>query len=287
MIVACSGANELAKKVAKLKNLEVMEVESYKFPDGEVYVRLPKQELPEDVIVMQNFYPNQNDKLVEFILACDSACDYGVKRIKAIFPYFAYARQDKRFKEGEAISIKAIAKILKEFNVKEIITIDVHFHRKEGEFDFFGVKGYNIAATDLLIDYVKRNYCKDFVTVAPDIGQAKALGKAEYFEKERISGDEIIMKKRDIDVEGKNVLVIDDMISTGGTMIEACKLVKKIGAKKIFAACTHGLFLRNSYEKLKEIVDDVIATDTIQSEASKVSVASLIAKYLCNTNNDL
>ncbi len=280
MIIACSGAKELAKNVAKLKNFEVVEVESYTFPDGEVYVRLPKQELPENVIIMQSFYPEQNNKLIEFILTCDAACDYGVKRIKAIFPYFAYARQDKRFKEGEAISIKAIAKIFREFNVKEIITVDVHFHRKEGEFDFFGIKGYNIAASDSLIDYVKQNYCKDVVIVAPDIGQAKALGKAEYFEKERISGDEIIMRKREIDVKEKNVLVIDDMISTGGTMIEACKLIKEMGAKKIFAACTHGLFLRNSYEKLKEIADDVIATDTIQSKASKVSVAPLIAKYL-------
>ncbi|XRO74860.1 ribose-phosphate diphosphokinase [Methanocaldococcus sp. 28A] len=283
IIVSGSQSQNLAFKVAKHLDSKLTRVEYKRFPDNEIYVRVV-DEINDDEAVIINTQKNQNDAIVETILLCDALRDEGVKKITLVAPYLAYARQDKKFNPGEAISIRALAKIYSNI-VDKLITINPHeTHIK----DFFTIPFVYGDAVPKLAEYVK-NKLENPIVLAPDKGALEFAKTAseilnaeyDYLEKTRLSPTEIQIAPKTLDANGRDVLIVDDIISTGGTMATAVKLLKEQGAKKIIAACVHPVLIGDALNKLYSAgVEEVVGTDTYLSEVSKVSVAEVIVDLL-------
>ncbi len=259
-------------------------VEIKSFPDGDSYVRIPDVK-KEDSVLFHRLYPDQNTAIFQAVQMLDILKRSGVPTT-LISPYLPYSRQDKTFKDGEALSAEIVCSLLS--GAKKLVTIDCHFLKKEGTFNYGGLEIENISANKLLIGHAKSK-AGEVEVISPDAG-AKYLVEdvgGKSMEKKRgeyQEGEEayrtIESVERDFEVKGKNILILDDMISTGGTMIKAVENVKKGGASKVYCAATHGFFLKDSLKKLKEISDGVFATDSIPSEVSEVSIKPLIEKYI-------
>lgn len=296
MIYACSNAYELGEKVASELGVKYSKVECSKFPDGELYVRL-MDEPEEPVVVFQSGYPKQNDALIELILTLDALHEHGANAT-VVLPYYPYARQDKIFRKGEALSARAIGRMLAKYYVEQIITVDAHFYRRSGWFREYGVKIWNVSASKYMLASVLRiTHVKWPVVVAPDFGAIPMVqefnAKVMVFRKRRAdyakNGGEIFREVEkmesevEIGLEGKDVIVLDDMISTGGTMARAIMEVRKRGAKRVYAVATHGLFVKNAAQRIRSAgATDIFVSDTIKSEYSRVSVAPLLAKTLAD-----
>ncbi len=283
IVVSGSQSQNLAFRVAKLLDTKLTRVEYKRFPDNEIYVRIV-DEINDNEVVVINTQKNQNDAIIETILLCDALRDEGVEKITLVVPYLAYARQDKKFNPGEAVSIRALAKIYSNIADK-LITINPHeTHIK----DFFTIPFVYGDAIPKLAEYVKDKLDNPIV-LAPDKGAlefAKTASKVlnaeyDYLEKTRLSPTEIQIAPKTLDVNNRDVLIIDDIISTGGTMATAVKLLKEQGAKKIISACVHPLLIGDALNKLYSAgVEEVVGTDTYLSEVSKVSVADIIVNLL-------
>ena len=281
IIIGGTASKDIAKEVAKNSEHNLLPLEIKRFPDKELYVRLKKPVKNENVTIIQTTYPDEH--IIELFLLLDAVKRAKADQITVVIPYFGYARQDKQFKKGEPISAQAIAELISHY-ADNIITIDPH---KEHILDFFTVPAKSITAVTPLASYFKNKHI-DFV-LAPDKGaihRAKKTAKiltcdVDYMEKTRIDGSTIKIAPKNINVKNKNTLIIDDIISTGGTMATSIQELKKQGAKKVFVACTHGLFAGNAVQKLQSAnCEEIIATDTIISEFSKVKTAEIIAETL-------
>lgn len=281
MIVAGSASGELAGRIGAALGEKLAAVEYKKFPDGEIYVRLLEKRIEGPAIVVQSLNYPQNDNLVELLFLLDLLRQRGVKKVACVIPYYAYARQDKAFLEGELRSAETVAKLLGFFGVDFVVTCDLHFNRKEGPFSLFGVPAHNITASKLLVEHAKKALGNDLVVVTPDFGsaeQAKAVGGTSL-KKKRITSYEVEVEG-EADVSGKNVLVLDDIITTGGTVLKAISLLKQRGARNVAVACTHAACVGDALERIRKTADLVIAADTIPSGVSQVSVAEKIAGVL-------
>jgi len=255
-----------------------------RFPDDEFYVRLHDNIAGQDVVIVQTAYPDP--KIVELLLIQDAVHDAGAKKITVVLPYFGYSRQDKKFKDGEAISARAIAQHIS-LHADCVITVDPH---KEHILKFFTVPAYSCSAISTIAHYLKEKNI-DFI-LAPDKGAEDRARKAaslinceyDYLEKTRIDGSTVKITPKKLDALGKHVAIIDDIISTGSTMAQSIKELKKQGAASVSVACTHGLFVGGAKEKLLAAnCDEIISTDTIETEFSKVSTADCIAETLLKT----
>jgi len=208
----------------------------------------------------------------------------GAKKITVVIPYFGYARQDQQFNKGEPISARAIAELISS-KADKVITVDPH---KEYILDFFTVPAVSCSAVPELAQYLNKKKNIDMV-LAPDKGAlerakraAKIIGcELDYMKKTRIDGETVRIEPKNLNAQNKNVAIIDDIISTGGTMAKSIKQLKKQGAKKVYIACTHGLFAGDAINKLKAAgCDEIISTDTIQSEYSKVKIVPCLAPLI-------
>jgi len=280
-LIAGSASQQLANNLASSLQKSLIKTKIERFPDGELYVRILDNIKNEEVSVIQTTYPDEH--IIELFLLLDAVKRAGAKKITTIIPYFGYARQDKQFKEGEPISAAALARIISSLS-DLVITVDPH---KEYILDFFSIPAKSVSAVPSLSSYIKNKHI-DFV-LAPDHGalnRAKNTAKilqcdVDYLEKTRIDGNTISITPKKLDAKGKTVVIIDDIISTGGTMAEAIKQLRNQEVKKVYVACTHGLFADKAIEKLhKAGCDEIITTDTIQTQFSKVSVASVLIEIL-------
>jgi len=290
LIVSGSNSQNLAHRVSKLTNSKLIRTEFKKFPDGELYVKLNGCVEGEDVFLI-NTQNNQNESIIETILLCDALNDEGAKSINLVIPYMAYARQDKKFKNGESISIRALAKIYSSI-CDSLLIINPH---EKDICSFFDVPLLYGDAVPEIAKYIYDKYNKsdNFVVLSPDKGaidMAKVASKVlncpyDYLEKTRISSTEISIAPKKLNVKDKDVLIIDDIISTGGTMAETIKMLKEQGAKTVIASCIHPVLIGDALNKLfNGGADEVVGTDTYLSEVSIISVdnivANLINKYI-------
>ena len=284
IIIGGTASHTTAQTIAQELNASFASVILKRFPDGEAYVRITDNVKGQDVVIVQTTYPDEN--IIELFLLQDAVRQAGAKTITVVIPYYGYSRQDKQFNDGEPISARTIAKHI-ELNADTVITIDPH---KEHILDFFSITSVSASAIPSIAKYLVDHHV-DFL-LAPDKGALPNVKKAcalvgcdyDYMEKTRIDGHTVEIKPKQVDVCGKHVAIIDDIISTGGTMAKSIEQLKKQGATKVSAACTHGLFIGDAIDKLtKAGCDDIIATDTIQNQYSKVSIAPCIAKILTET----
>lgn len=291
IVIGGPASNNLEQKIAKLLQVPSLKVYHKVFPDNESYIRLDKADIVsnQDVIIVQSLYPPQDKHFVELLLLVDLVRDYNAKSVTTVVPYLAYSRQDKRFLEGEPISVKTILNSLSTIGVDYFITVDIH---NRDSLKYFKGKGaFDVTAIPVIADYVKENIdLNDLLVLAPDKGalwRAKELASLlgleyDYLEKfrDRYTG-EVRVKPKSLDVKGKKVLIIDDIISTGGTIALATRESLRQGAREVYVACTHALLVGSAIEKLKNAgITQLIATDTMPSPYSSVSVAPVIAKKL-------
>jgi ribose-phosphate pyrophosphokinase len=268
------------------------------FPDGESYIRITAPLKGETVVIVQTTFPEPDKSLLQLFLMIDAARDAGAKEIVCIVPYLAYARQDKRFLEGEALSLKTVSRLLGALEVDQLIVVDVHEEEAlEGFCDEAGVQLTNLSAMPDLAEYLKLNGFEGAFSLSPDEGaidlaeSAGAVlgGEVGFFTKKRDRHTgEIEMVVKDITVRGRSVVIFDDIVSSGGTTARAVKGLKKLEADHVAAACTHGLFMGSAREKILNAgADMLVATDTVQTPTSLVSVSRLIADHLAHAYHNV
>jgi len=254
-----------------------------RFPDGEMYIRVGGRLEGDDVVLVQST-PSDED-LLELLLLEDAVREAGAKRTFVVVPYFGYARQDRRFFPGEPVSARSLCRHV-ELDADAVIMVDLHSPTTLGHFSKPAFEASGIPALARLL----RERPIDLL-VSPDKGgvdrvrrMAQLLDRPWFaLEKRRIDSDKVELSLPTTDVpafKGKHVALIDDVITTGGTMVEAAKLLKRHGVGATSAACTHGLFLRDAFERIKAVTDEVYSTDTLENPAEKASVAPDIAQIL-------
>ncbi len=285
-MVAGSVSQKLASRLAKELKSELIIPETKRFPDGEIYIRLPGEVKQKHVLVVQSTCAPQNDNLMELLFMLDLTKNLGARKVTAVVPYLAYARQDKRFKPGEAVSIKTVSKLIARAGADELITVDVHESKSKRD---FSIPLRNLTAMPLLGICLKKMKLKNPVVLGGDQGSenraqivaSKMGADADYLEKRRLTPTKVVMTPKSLDVRGRDVVIVDDIISTGGTVVEATKILKRQGARKVYAACTHAVLAGGAEKNLAAAgVVKIIATDTIEKKVSLVSVAPLIAHSL-------
>ncbi|RZN69486.1 MAG: ribose-phosphate diphosphokinase [Candidatus Methanolliviera hydrocarbonicum] len=277
-IIGGPSSQLLSKRVSDLLGVELVPVEYKVFPDGEKYCRISAPIEGEEVMIIQST-PSDSDiiYLMELIDACEIA-----RKKTVVIPYFGYSRQDKIFDMGEPISARAIARSIR---ADRVYTVNIH---DKDILKFFPSPAEDLDAMPLLVKYIQEMDLKDPLFIAPDEGSLDAVSNAvsndfdyDFLEKTRISADDVAMKPKKINVKGRSVVILDDMISTGGTVMGASKMLKDAGAIDIYAFCVHPVLVGSTLLKLYQSgIKEVISTDTLEYITSLVSVAPLIAEKL-------
>jgi ribose-phosphate pyrophosphokinase len=287
-IIAGPASKELAENVSTLTGYPNIPVISKIFPDGESYVRLEGNVSGENVAIIQTTCPPlQDSRLFQLAFIADAAKRAGAGKVTAVVPYLAYARQDKLFLSGEGISVETIARMLGASGIDEFLTVNIHSESVLAEFSF---SAKTVSAISLLASYFVEKGHKNAFSLAPDKGamyiaeeaQQVLGGRVGHLSKvrDRYTG-QISQSAEGLDVEGQTVVIFDDIISTGGTIVGAAKILKERGAKHIFTACVHPLLIGDASKRILDAgVEEIVGTDSVPGAFSKVSLAPLISKHI-------
>jgi len=286
VILAVGPASKyLLEKLPKIENLRVMEVEHKIFPDGESYIRFPEDVSGEDLIVLQGTHPPQDRHLIQAILIGENSLDLGARSIILISPYLAYARQDKRFLDGEAVSIKTILKIFRQVGYSKIYTINIH---SPWIADESPIPLIDLRAEKILAQYLKEVGLGDsFIVSMGKKGEEMASMVAEELNTSYASAEssrdrktgEVKIELEEISAE--KAVVVDDIISTGGTMASVIRELKKMGVKSVYAACVHALLVGGAVEKIMGSgAERIIASDTIPNSYVEYSIVKLVEEAI-------
>ena len=289
IVIGGPTCEQLAAKVAKELGVEMGALEVRRFPDGEKYLRVLSDVKGQNVVVIQSIHHTPDELLFEYLLLTDALKDLGAKQVTAFIPYFAYARQDERFKPGEALSFRTVSKLIESVGTDEIYTIDMHQHRVLKSSEVFKIPSHNLSAMPLLAEYVKKSGKVEHPLIIGPDAEAEQWAKIaaetigtdyDVFTKKRLGDAHVEVRPREANANGRDVLIVDDIISTGGTIIEAVKILLSQGARHIEVACTHPILAPGALEKIRGSgVVDVVGTDTVPGPISFVSVAPVIAEH--------
>lgn len=271
----------LAAAVCTYLNTEAGKAEITQFPDGEKNIKLVSDVRGRDVFVIQSTCGPVDENVMELLIFLDCLRRASAARITAVIPYFGYARQDRKDAGRVPITAKLMANIITSAGADRVLSIDMHAQQLQG---FFDIPMDHLTAEPVLVQYMKQKRIKDLTVVSPDVGNMKTASKyasalgAELaiVHKRRLTGQEIECEEMIGDVEGRNVVMVDDMISTAGTIVGAAKMVKDRGAKNIVVGATHGVFAGPAIERLNNApIDEIIVTDTIPMQESVKELKNL------------
>ncbi len=286
IIFGLRNSVKLAKSIAKHTKAQFSEFNSQNFPDGESHLRFMKSVKNQHVVLVNSFHPNPNDALVELVFATQAANDFGAKKVTVVAPYLGYMRQDKEFSPGEVVSSCYMGLLLS--CADEIITIDPHLHRYKTLGEVIETKTIRLSANEAIAKYIQKYHPKAII-VGPDSESyqwaehiaEKLHHHAVVLRKKRYNSTTVRIKvKEDVDWKGKDIVIVDDIISTGHTMIEPIKQLKQKGVKKIYCIAVHGVFVLDSVKRLQKLGTNVICTNTIERKESKIDVSELVARVL-------
>jgi len=285
-VVAGSASKDLGKRIARRLKAPYVEAKIRVFPDGEskiTFGRIPKNSV---MLVVQSTYPPVDTNLLQ-TLSIISQARKAASKIYAIIPYMGYARQDRQFLSGEIVTMSIVAKMLEAAGTKKIIVVDIH---SKTALNHFKIPKENVSAIPDLAKYFKKMKLKNALVVSPDMGGAlrakkfASLLNADFItlkkSRNRKTGKVLIQSSK-VDVRGKDLILVDDIISTGGSVIKATQFLKRQKCKRVFVACTHGLFIGDAERKIKKAgASQIISTNTIPRSASKVDVSGVIVESI-------
>jgi ribose-phosphate pyrophosphokinase len=256
-----------------------------RFPDGESFVKINEDIRGQDVFIIQPTCRPQNDTLMELLLFIDAAQRASAERITAVMPYYGYARQDRKDEGRVPISAKLVANMLEEAGADRVLAVHLHAYQIQG---FFDIPVDHLLPEPVFGEYYAGLGLEDLTVVSPDVGNVKEArvysellrGELAIIDKERISGTEVRAGALIGTVEGRNVLIIDDMISSGGTICKAATLLKDRGARDIYVAATHSMFVPGAIDRLAEVpITRITVTDTVplSDEASACDLIKVLS----------
>ena len=278
---------EFSKKVAKHLALPLSEATIKRFSDGEISVQITESVRGKDVFIIQPTCAPANVNLMELLILTDALRRSSASSITAIVPYFGYARQDRKAAPRVPITAKLVANMMETAGISRVVTIDLHAGQIQG---FFDVPVDNLYGSIIFHDYIKNKGLKNPIIASPDIG---GVSRARSFAK-KLDVDIVIVDKRREqanesevmniigDVEGKDVILVDDMIDTAGTIVKAAKVLKEKGAVSVMACCTHPVLSGPAYERIAEgELDELLVSDSIplKQECSKIKVLSIAPTF--------
>lgn len=273
---------EFAEKVGRYLNMSVGGATIQKFSDGEISVQVHESVRGQDVFIVQPTCAPTNDHLMELLIMVDALKRSSAKSISAVMPYFGYARQDRKAAPRVPISAKLVADMLETAGIDRVITIDLHAAQIQG---FFDIPVDNLYGSVLFVDYLRAKNLPNPIIASPDIGGvARARSYAQKLDYDLV----IVDKRREKanvaevmniigEVEGKDVILVDDMVDTAGTLVKAAEVLKARGATSVMACCTHGVLSGPAFERINSgTLDELVITDTIpmHGECEKITILS-------------
>jgi ribose-phosphate pyrophosphokinase len=302
MVVSGSGYEDQAERIADKLDVELGDVERTKFKNGEMYARFGESVRGADLFLVQSLCEPVNQNLMELLIMIDAAKRASAKRIVAVIPWYAYSRQDRKTKPREPITARLVANLIQTAGADRVMTMDLHVGQIEG---FFSFPVDHLTAMHTFVDYfADRNFrdADDAVVVAPDTGEVKVAQKLSdhlnlpwaVMGKTRQEAGQSEVTHVIGEVEGKRVIMIDDIIDTAGTLCNAAERLIKEGATEVSAAGTHGVFSGPAYERIQDsALKEVIVTDTLplkedrpQSKIQTLTIAPILASAIHNVFTD-
>lgn len=293
------ASGELSKEISEHLKIPLGNILITDFSDGEIYVQIQENIRGADVFVIQSTCNPGNTNLMELLIIIDALRRASAERITAVIPYYGYARQDRKVQPRVPITAKVVANLLTAVGTDRVLAMDLHAGQIQG---FFDIPVDHLFATPVIIDYIKKKKIKNAVIVSPDAG---GVERARAFAKRINASLSIIDKRREEenvskvmniigDIKNKNVFLIDDMIDTGGTLVESVKALKDNGAKDIYACCTHAVLSDPAIERIsKSFLKELIVTNTIplkkegknNKKIKVLSVAILLGEAIIRIHN--
>jgi ribose-phosphate pyrophosphokinase len=288
-IIAGPSSCDLAIKTAKVLQdiADLVPVDFQIFSDGESRIKINRNTRKKYCIIIQSTYPPVDRHLLQMLMMIKKCNDENALGVCSVIPYMAYARQDKVFVEGEVVTIGVIAKLLEAVGTNSLITVDIHSMQA---LSYFTVDAQNISSVPLLANYAANNMKLSLpIVISPDKGGFK---RAEEFARilktdmialnkyrNKNTGQVTIDEKLDSDITNRDVILVDDMISSGGSIIKACEVLKKNKCRKIYAMCAHALLVGDALQRIKDIgiVEDIIATNSIPGQCAKVDLSPILS----------
>ncbi|MGA3164022.1 MAG: ribose-phosphate pyrophosphokinase [Verrucomicrobiota bacterium] len=288
----------LAKAICKSIGMELGKCSITSFPDGETFVKIEENVRGQDVFVVQPTSPPTNHNLMELFIMIDALRRASAMRITAVLPYYGYARQDRKDQPRVPITAKLVANLLVASGVNRILAVDLHAQQIQG---FFDIPVDHLFAAPVMYEYLKKKNLPNLVVVSPDVG---GLKMAHAYSQVMEAGLAIVAKRRksatDVEsiavigeIRGKNILLVDDLTETAGTLTQAAALLKKKGAKQIIACVSHAILNDVGIQRLrKSAIDELITTDTVQRPAIDgvkiitLSVAGLLGEAIKRINSN-
>ena len=281
-VIGGNASRDLAKRIARRLKAPYVEAKTRVFPDGEskiTFGHIPKNSI---ILVVQSTYPPVDTNLLQ-ILSIISQARKVSSKIYAVMPYMGYARQDKQFLSGEVVTMSIVARMIQVAGAKKVIAVDIH---SKTALNHFKIPKENVSAIPELAKYFKKMKLKNALVVSPDMGgslRAKkfaSLLNTDFIalkkSRDRKTGKVLIQSSK-VNVRGKDLILVDDIISTGGSIVKAAQFLKRQNCKRVFVACTHGLFVEGAEKKIKKAgVSRIISTNTIPRNTSKVDISGVI-----------
>jgi ribose-phosphate pyrophosphokinase len=299
-IISGNAHPELAKDICKYLKVKLSDAFVGKFSEGEIRVKINENVRGKDVFVIQPTCPPSNDNLMELLIMIDALRRSSAQRITAVMPYFGYARQDRKDQPRVPITAKLVADLLTTAGASRVLTMDLHAGQIQG---FFNIPVDHLFAVGVFIDYFSKLNPRDVVVVSPDVGgikmaraYAKRLGASlAIIDKRRESPEKTEAMHILGDVEGKDAIIVDDLIATGSSLIEAVEALKKAKANSVIAAISHGVLSGPAVERIGQCKDlkELLITDSIPFDGAKkyprikvLSVADLLGEAIKRIHNE-
>lgn len=278
-VLAGSSNPGLSGRIGEELGIDHLNRELIRFPDGELYARIDDDVSGETVILVQSTYPDTN--AVEFMILSRLLKDLGASTVIGVVPYFGYARQDRVFREGESFTARTMASLI-EMNTDHVICVNLHKESTLSEFKGVG-KALNVSVMTEIGRFMN-DHGVEYI-LAPDKGAVDYAVEAaescgcgfDHLEKTRIDGSTVKIAPKDLDVAGKTVCIVDDIIATGGTILKATSALREQGAKEVYACCAHGLYTGGGMDRLKPVLDGLFSSDTIENLTTGYSAAGAVS----------
>ena len=281
-LIGGSSHPSLSRQISEFLNVPLTDTLLTRFSDGEIRVQINESVREKRVFIIQSLHSPANDHIMEMLLLADAARRASAKEVNLVIPYYAYARQDRKDQPRVPISAKVLANLIESVGVDRVIVVDLHAEQIQG---FFNIPVEHITALPLFADYLKNQQIEDLVIVSPDAGGAK---RADKLAKKLGAELAIIYKMRprpnavevfDVigNVEGKNCVIVDDIVDTAGTLVAAADMLLKKGAKSVRACITHGVLSGPAVERINNSkLSELVITDTIPTEDKPIKVKKVI-----------